>query len=134
MTLVDEVAAAFTCPECGATSYHPEDLKRGYCARCRWFTGDTELWLGWAPARRARELGPRLATEPKQCHDVRCSALEILVAPAVGVDPADATAFWWCPGCRWSGLAVAPRRYSAIYDPGDGVRAERWVRPGRCPA
>lgn len=29
----------FTCPDCGAVSYHPEDAKQGYCGRCKAFTG-----------------------------------------------------------------------------------------------
>lgn len=28
----------FTCPQCGARSWHPEDLRQGYCGRCRTFT------------------------------------------------------------------------------------------------
>lgn len=29
----------FTCPRCGKTSYHPEDLRHGYCGACHAFTG-----------------------------------------------------------------------------------------------
>ena len=29
----------FTCPDCGRTSMHPEDLRQGYCANCHAFTG-----------------------------------------------------------------------------------------------
>jgi hypothetical protein len=35
--------AAFTCPCCGATSRHPQDIAHGYCSRCHAFTGDPEL-------------------------------------------------------------------------------------------
>lgn len=31
---------SFTCPDCGATSYHPEDVRHGYCGACHAFTGD----------------------------------------------------------------------------------------------
>lgn len=31
--------ASFTCPRCGATSYHPKDVEFGYCGRCHDFTG-----------------------------------------------------------------------------------------------
>jgi len=30
---------SFTCPACGRTSHHPEDLKHGYCGACHAFTG-----------------------------------------------------------------------------------------------
>lgn len=33
-------APAFTCPKCGATSHHPEDVRHGYCGRCHAFTRD----------------------------------------------------------------------------------------------
>lgn len=26
--------ATITCPECGRTSHHPEDVKHGYCGNC----------------------------------------------------------------------------------------------------
>lgn len=29
----------FTCPRCGRTSYHPQDLAHGYCGACHAFTG-----------------------------------------------------------------------------------------------
>jgi len=31
--------ASFTCPRCGAVSYHPEDVRHGYCGRCHDWTG-----------------------------------------------------------------------------------------------
>jgi hypothetical protein len=33
----------FTCPQCGGTSYHPDDLAHGYCGRCHAFTGDRAI-------------------------------------------------------------------------------------------
>ena len=30
---------SFTCPQCGATSHHPMDVKEGYCGRCHARTG-----------------------------------------------------------------------------------------------
>lgn len=30
----------FTCPVCGASSSHPDDLKNGYCGRCHEFTAE----------------------------------------------------------------------------------------------
>jgi hypothetical protein len=29
---------SITCPECGATSYHPGDIEHGYCGRCHAYT------------------------------------------------------------------------------------------------
>lgn len=32
-------APAFTCPDCGARSWNPNDGQHGYCGRCKAFTG-----------------------------------------------------------------------------------------------
>lgn len=29
-----------TCPACGATSRHPDDVAQGYCGQCHWWTRD----------------------------------------------------------------------------------------------
>ena len=29
---------SFTCPRCGRTSYHPEDIRWGYCGNCHDYT------------------------------------------------------------------------------------------------
>lgn len=29
----------FTCPQCGITSWNPNDAAEGYCGRCHWWTG-----------------------------------------------------------------------------------------------
>ncbi len=34
---------AFTCPCCGAKSWHPKDGEQKWCGRCSWWTGDPEL-------------------------------------------------------------------------------------------
>lgn len=33
---------SITCPRCGRTSYHPGDIKEGYCGgpSCHWWTSD----------------------------------------------------------------------------------------------
>lgn len=36
---LDIEAPAFTCPKCGATSFHPLDARYGYCGRCHDYTG-----------------------------------------------------------------------------------------------
>jgi len=36
-------ASSFTCPRCGTVSYHPDDIRFGYCGRCHWWTGDPQL-------------------------------------------------------------------------------------------
>lgn len=30
---------SFTCPKCGSTSYHPQDVLEGYCGSCHDWTG-----------------------------------------------------------------------------------------------
>lgn len=34
---------SITCPVCGRTSYHPEDVRFGYCSACAWYTSDPFL-------------------------------------------------------------------------------------------
>jgi ribosomal protein S27AE len=36
------VTTSFTCPDCGAVSYHPDDVRYRYCGRCRDFKGETD--------------------------------------------------------------------------------------------
>lgn len=33
----------FTCPRCEKTSYHPDDVRNGYCGHCHQFTGGMNL-------------------------------------------------------------------------------------------
>lgn len=33
---------SFTCPDCGARSWHPEDIRHGYCGRCHAYTGRSD--------------------------------------------------------------------------------------------
>lgn len=37
------VMKSITCPECGSTTHHPEDVKQGYCSQCHWWTSDPQL-------------------------------------------------------------------------------------------
>jgi hypothetical protein len=39
---------SFTCPRCGAVSHHPDDIREGYCGRCRDWTG-LPAWLEQMP-------------------------------------------------------------------------------------
>jgi hypothetical protein len=32
---------SFTCPRCGMTSYHPDDVREGFCGNCCAWTGAT---------------------------------------------------------------------------------------------
>lgn len=32
------MSISITCPICGATSHHPEDVRFGYCGQCHAFT------------------------------------------------------------------------------------------------
>lgn len=36
-------APSFTCPRCGRTSYHPDDIAEGYCGACHDWTRDDRL-------------------------------------------------------------------------------------------
>lgn len=36
--------AAYTCPRCHRTSYHPEDIANGYCGLCHDYTGGAPSW------------------------------------------------------------------------------------------
>ena len=38
----EEAQPSFTCPECGRTSWHPEDARYGYCGACHAFIGDND--------------------------------------------------------------------------------------------
>lgn len=33
------MADSFTCPRCGRTSHHPDDIREGYCGACHDWTG-----------------------------------------------------------------------------------------------
>ncbi len=39
----DATRPCFTCPRCGRTSYHPDDVLNAYCGHCRAFMGDPKL-------------------------------------------------------------------------------------------
>ncbi len=34
---------SITCPECGVTSRHPQDIEEGYCFRCHWWTSRPDM-------------------------------------------------------------------------------------------
>lgn len=36
---IGSTPVGFTCPACQRTSYHPDDIKHGYCGACHAFTG-----------------------------------------------------------------------------------------------
>jgi ribosomal protein S27AE len=36
---VTEEPASFTCPRCGRTSHHPDDVRERYCGACHDWTG-----------------------------------------------------------------------------------------------
>lgn len=74
---------SITCPECGATSYHPTDIAEGYCGRCHGFTSRHPSTL----------LGPPVAQVPPSAIDVTC--------PRCGAEPQ--------VPCAWAGRAWAGR-------------------------
>lgn len=48
-------AESITCPDCGATSHNPNDIREGYCGRCHGWTTKRSLnddpvfdaWVDW---------------------------------------------------------------------------------------
>ena len=49
------MTASITCPKCKATSYNPNDVEQGYCARCHdWTSGANP----WPPVRGERRDCP----------------------------------------------------------------------------
>lgn len=36
--LMSEQQPSVTCPDCGRTSYHPQDIAEGYCSNCHDWT------------------------------------------------------------------------------------------------
>lgn len=51
------MTASITCPRCGAKSYHPEDVRQGYCGRCHWWTSDPQLGQIEPPSDSELNLG-----------------------------------------------------------------------------
>ncbi len=46
---------SYTCPICGKTSHHPEDVRYGYCANCHAFT--RTCTIGQCPSIPVAVLG-----------------------------------------------------------------------------
>lgn len=46
----------FTCPRCGRSSHHPQDLEYGWCGACKEFTGEEATRLGLLPHLQVCEL------------------------------------------------------------------------------
>jgi hypothetical protein len=60
--------AGFTCPRCGRTSHHPQDIAEGYCGACHDWTrdplvcsacGTVACWQGVLMCDEARTAGVR---------------------------------------------------------------------------
>lgn len=49
LRLLPDQQANIECPRCGSISYHPEDIRQGYCGRCHWWTSDETLGAYPAP-------------------------------------------------------------------------------------
>lgn len=37
-----------TCPRCGMTTYHPDDVQEGYCGACHDWTTTWDELMAWA--------------------------------------------------------------------------------------
>jgi hypothetical protein len=53
---VSEQPPGFSCPKCGRTSHHPDDIREGYCGACHDWTG--------TPAGGATATIPLSGTDP----------------------------------------------------------------------
>lgn len=56
---MEEIPAMITCPQCGMTSYHPEDVRHKYCGNCHEFHEDMPKRLP-APTNSVEELITKL--------------------------------------------------------------------------
>jgi hypothetical protein len=70
----------FTCPRCGAVSYHPKDEQHGYCGACHDFTGPTDEQAATV-AKLVREISAILTGHPPE---VQSGALADLTAMWLG--------------------------------------------------
>lgn len=82
-TTVEQPPPHFTCPRCAATSYHPDDVRYGYCGRCHDFTELMGKWL-WGVVERITDDTIRAAcyacgwwSAPMPTHE---SAAEMMLA------------------------------------------------------
>lgn len=51
---------SITCPVCGMTSYHPEDIKQGYCGNCHKFTSEPYGKRVWTDDRTTADRAHHL--------------------------------------------------------------------------
>lgn len=82
-----EQQPSITCPRCGATSYHPEDIKQGYCGRCHWWTSDPDLGKVNPETMELDEHGFIIPTRPT----VKPSLLWVVLCCAIQ----GGAMFWW---------------------------------------
>lgn len=52
-----QVQPSITCPQCGNTSYNPNDIREGYCGYCHWWTSDPDLGPHFAAVQVQVEQG-----------------------------------------------------------------------------
>jgi Zn finger protein HypA/HybF involved in hydrogenase expression len=84
-------AATFTCPCCGATTPHPDDIKEGYCPQCHAFTGYKAPDRGIHMDRPCEHRMDVITTTVRA--DAEAARAEIraadIVCPSCGVNMAD---------------------------------------------
>ena len=51
--MADDDQPSVTCPDCRMRSYHPDDIKWGYCGRCHAFTSAGTVHQVNAPQQEA---------------------------------------------------------------------------------
>lgn len=81
---MDSRPPAFTCPTCGARSWHPADAEANYCGRCHAY-GDERLAAAFRAAGEARA---RLRSTPAW-HRLRRAELENRVRTLVAITEAE---------------------------------------------
>ena len=63
------MAESFTCPKCGRTSHHPDDVREGYCGACHDWTGPQTRVED--PFNRSDTPGLRVQAQPIDTTDAR---------------------------------------------------------------
>lgn len=75
---------AFTCPQCGRTSYHPEDEKQGYCGNCHKFTDqDGESRVARNTVEEAADAGIEATKAKLAEHGFKVDKMFVLVSSTI---------------------------------------------------
>jgi hypothetical protein len=101
-------AVAITCPVCGKTSHHPEDVRQGYCGNCHAFTHGRRLEPRACPTcRQPMRLDSvfRIAHEEHDSPAMTMKLVDVLEGArrrGLEFDPDDLWALWLCDPCDFA--------------------------------